>query len=293
LIQAMQGLFSKHTYCVDQTSNAHIDRTATFFNLEDHMRKIVLIALVIFCSPALVYGASCRYQKDIEFTIDAAAAQNLLVDVGAGELAIRGDANSNEILVSAQACASSRSKLDDLDLRHQRRGSDIEIYTEFDENRRFFSWWRSRDSHIDIELVVPGRLSLQVDDGSGSVVISHVSAVNLEDGSGSIEVSDITGDAFIDDGSGDIEISNVSGLVSIDDGSGDLSIVESGAVHIIDDGSGGIRIIGITGNVHIEDDGSGGIDIRNVGGDVEIGSSGSGSVNVSNVAGNYYIDSGG
>jgi DUF4097 and DUF4098 domain-containing protein YvlB len=256
------------------------------------MRKIVLIALAIFGSPAFVYGASCNYEKDIEFTVDAAAAQDLLVDVGAGDLTIRGDANSSEIVVSAVACASSRSRLDDMELLQRSRGSDIEIYTEFHNNRRLFSWWGSGNSRIDIEMVIPAGLSLEVDDGSGPVVISDVASVILEDGSGSIRISDISGDVFIDDGSGSIEVSNVSGLVSVEDGSGDLRIVESSAVHIIDDGSGDIRISDIAENVFIEDDGSGGIDIRNVGGDVEIEDSGSGSLHVDNVAGSYYSDSG-
>lgn len=255
------------------------------------MRKIAVIAIMVIGSPALVYAESCRYEKDIEFTVDAAAAQNLLVNVGAGDLVIRGDASSNEIVVSAHACASTRSRLDNLDLRHRERGSDIELYTEFNENRRLFSWWGSGDSRIDIEVVVPARLALRVDDGSGEVTITDVAALDLEDGSGSIRLSDIAGDVLIDDGSGSIEVSNVSGLVSVVDGSGNLRIVESNAVHIIDDGSGSIRIADITQNVLIEDDGSGSIDVRNVGGDVEIEDSGSGGVNVNNVAGSYYGDS--
>ncbi|MDP6414802.1 MAG: hypothetical protein QGG54_07215 [Gammaproteobacteria bacterium] len=257
------------------------------------MRQIALIAIMLIGSPVLVYADSCNYEKDIEFTVDAARAQNLLVDVGAGELVIRGDASSSEIVVSAQACASSRNRLDDLDLRHRLRGSDIEIYTEFYQNRRLFSWWGSGRSRIDIEMTVPSELALRVDDGSGAVTINGVAALDLNDGSGSIRISDIVGDVYINDGSGSIEVSNVSGLVAVEDGSGDMRIVESNAVHIIDDGSGGIRIADITQNVYIDDDGSGGIDVRNVGGDVEIEDHGSGGVNVDNVGGNYYLDSGG
>lgn len=252
------------------------------------MKKILLITLITFISPALVYADSCNYQKDIEFTVDATSAQNLRVDVGAGELSIRGRADTDEVLVTAVACASSRSQLDDMDIRQRSRGSDIEIFTEFEQRRHFLSWLGSRDAHIDIEMVVPEKLTLQVDDGSGFVTISGVSALSLEDGSGSIEVSDVSGDVYIDDGSGSIDIRNVDGLVSIEDGSGDLKVIESNEVHIIDDGSGGIRIANITRNVHIEDDGSGGIDIQDIGGDVEIGDAGSGRLNVQGVAGNYH-----
>lgn len=254
------------------------------------MKKILLITLIGLTSPALVFADSCRYQEDIEFTVDAASAQNLFVDVGAGELSIRGNGSTNEITVTAVACASTRNRLNDMELRHRSRGSDIEIYTELDRDRRFFSLWNTRSVHIDIEMVVPEQLSLRVDDGSGSVTISGVSELNLEDGSGSIVVSNVSGDVRIDDGSGSIDVSNVDGLVSIEDGSGDLEIVESNAVHIIDDGSGGIRIANITSNVHIEDDGSGGIDIHDIGGDVEIEDAGSGSLKVHGVAGSYNVD---
>jgi len=47
------------------------------------MRQIALIAIMLIGSPTLVYADSCRYEKDIEFTVDAAGAQNLLVEVGA------------------------------------------------------------------------------------------------------------------------------------------------------------------------------------------------------------------
>ena len=272
------------------TEIANTKQAATFLNQGNSMKKILLVTLISFISPTLVNADSCNYEKDIEFTIDATSAQNLRVDVGAGELSIRGRANSDEILVTAVACASSRSQLDDMDIGQRSRGSDIEIFTEFERRRHFLSWFGSREARIDIEMLIPEKLALQVDDGSGFVTISGVSALHLEDGSGSIEVSKISGDVYIDDGSGSIEIDNVGGLVSIEDGSGDLKIIESNEVHIIDDGSGGIRIANITRNVHIEDDGSGGIDIQDVGGDVEIEEAGSGRLNVQGVAGNYYAD---
>lgn len=251
------------------------------------MKKILLITLATFTLPTIAYADSCNYEKEIEFTIDAASVQNLKVVVGAGELTIKGNANTREVSVTAVACASSRNRLDDMDLVHRSRGSDLEIFTEIDNSGRFLFGWGTRNAYIDIEMVVPEGLSLQVDDGSGSVSIAGVSALNLEDGSGSIEISNILGDVYVDDGSGSVEISKVDGLVSIDDGSGDLEILESNAVHIIDDGSGDIHIANIARNVYIEDDGSGDIEIQDIGGDVEIGSAGSGSLNVRGVAGNY------
>lgn len=251
------------------------------------MRKTLLTALVLLALPTVTFADSCNYEKEIEFTIDAASIQNLIVVVGAGELAIKGSGNTSEVSVTAVACASSRNQLDDMDLVHRSSGSDLKIFTKIENRGRFLFRWGNSNAYIDIEMVVPEALFLQVDDGSGSVSIAGVSALSLEDGSGPIEISNVFGDVYVDDGSGSIEISNVDGLVSIDDGSGDLKILESNGVHIIDDGSGDIHIANIIQNVYIEDDGSGDIDIQDIGGDVEIGSAGSGSLNVRGVAGNY------
>ncbi len=254
------------------------------------MKKSLLITLITIIAPGLTYAQSCRYQKEIDFTVDAASVQNLQIDVGAGDLSIRGNGNTSEVSVTAVACASSRNRLDGMDLLHRSQGTNIEIFTEIQRRRNFLSLLSFGSAYIDIEMVVPEGLALQVDDGSGSVDITGVSSLVLEDGSGSIAVSDVNGDVHIEDGSGAIDISRVDGLVSIDDGSGGLEVIESSAVRIIDDGSGGIRIANIARNVHIEDDGSGGIDIQEIGGDVTIDSAGSGSLNVQSVAGNYYFD---
>lgn len=258
-------------------------------------------------SPVLVYADACKHQKDIEFVVDASTVSTLFVDVGAGDIEIIGADNSNEVLVKGRACASAERLLDDLDLLQKSQGSEATIYTE-NKNRpfRIFSWGFGY-KYIDISLTVPSGLALDVEDGSGAVVISGVSLLKLDDGSGSVRISNISDDVFvddgsgpvyisdvrglvsIDDGSGPIHISDVRGLVSIDDGAGDLLVTGSDDVRITHDGSGDIEIENIQGNVAIEEDGSGGIDVLNVGGNVSVGDSGSGSVNVNHVAGTTNI----
>ncbi len=254
------------------------------------MRKSGLI-LLLLALPALTYGQSCRYDKDIDFVVDAAQARSLLVDVGAGELIVRGDDASSEVRVSARACAGSESALNGLDVGQRRNGDEIEVYTEFDLDDSWFSWWRSNRARIDIEMTVPAALALRVDDSSGETNVSGVASLEVNDGAGSIRISDIAGDVSIDDGSGSIRVSNIAGLVTVEDGSGSLRIEESDAVRIIDDGSGSIHIADISQDVRIDDDGSGSIVVRNVGGDVQILDSGSGGVTVDNVEGSYSGDS--
>lgn len=252
------------------------------------MNKQLLLTAVLI-APISSYADSCRYSKDYDFAVDSASLESLRMDVGAGQLTVTGDSAGNEIRVVATACASSRDRLEELDLTHRVRDSELLVRTERYRSGSIFSWlsFGNNYSRIDIAVTMPGELALDVDDGSGSIEISNVSSLSLDDGSGSIRIDDISGNVEVDDGSGSISISGVGGIVSINDGSGPMQILDSNEVEIIDDGSGEITIENIRSNVNIRNDGSGGISIRDVAGNVEIGDAGSGSVDVRGVAGVY------
>jgi len=252
------------------------------------MNKHLILAATLII-PLNSYAADCRYSKDYDFAVDANDLRELRLNVGSGSLSIEGDSASSEVRVVATACAHSNSRLNDLELTHRVRDSDLLIRTEQNSNGSIFSWfdWGNNYAYIDIEISMPQGLALDVDDGSGSVEIYGVSALSLNDGSGSVTIENIQGDVYVDDGSGAISITGVNGRVSIDDGSGPIRVRDSLEVVVLDDGSGAIDIDSIQGNVDIRNDGSGGISIREVGGDVEIDDAGSGSVDVREVAGTY------
>ena len=252
------------------------------------MNKHLILAAILL-APIYSYAEDCRYSKDYDFSVDAASLESLRLDVGAGSLSIEGNAGSNEVRVVATACANSSRRLEELDLSHRVRDSDLLVRTERHRSGSFLSWlsFGNNYSYIDIEVNMPGHLVLDVDDGSGGIEISNVSSASVIDGSGSILIEAVAGNVDVDDGSGSISISGVSGTISIDDGSGPIRIRDSSEVIILNDGSGEITIENIHSNVDIRNDGSGGINIRDVAGNVDIGSAGSGSVNVSGVAGVY------
>ncbi len=254
------------------------------------MNKQLLLAAVLM-APISSYADDCRYSKDYDFSVDAASLESLRLDIGAGKLFIEGNSASNEVRVVATACANSRKRLDELDLNHRVRDSDLLIRTERYRSGSIFSWlsFGNTYSYIDIEVTMPNNLALEVDDGSGGVEISNVSSLSLDDGSGSILINNISGDVDIDDGSGSISISGVNGRVSVSDGSGPIRIRDSNEVMIIIDGSGEISIENIRSDVTIRNDGSGGINIQDVAGDVDICDAGSGAVNVSGVTGVYNL----
>jgi len=250
-------------------------------------KQLILAAALII--PLNSHAADCRYSKDYDFAVDADALRELRLNVGSGSLSIEGDSASNEVRVVATACADSNNRLNDLELTHRVRDSDLLIRTEQNNSGNIFSWfnWGSSYAYIDIEISMPQGLALEVDDGSGAVEIYGVSGLSLNDGSGSVTIENMQGDVSVDDGSGAISITGVNGRVSIEDGSGPIRVRDSLEVVVFDDGSGKIDIDNIEGNVEIRNDGSGGISIRAVGGDVEIDDAGSGSVDVREVAGTY------
>jgi hypothetical protein len=231
------------------------------------MNKQLLLAAVLM-APIYGYADDCRYSKEYDFSVDSASLEKLRLDVGAGSLSVEGSAASNEVRVVATACANSRNRLDELDLTHRIRDSDLLIRTERYRSSSIFSWlsFSNTYSYINIEVTMPNDLALEVDDGSGGIEISNVSSLSLDDGSGSILIEDISGNVDVDDGSGSIRISGVNGKVSVSDGSGPISIRDSNEVVIVDDGSGGIRIRDVAGNVEIGDAGSGSVDVSGVAG---------------------------
>lgn len=99
--------------------------------------------------------------------------------------------------------------------------------------------WRST-AHVRV--IVPRRLIVDLDDGSGDVVIEHVGGLTGEDGSGRLSAYDIGGDVRLTDGSGDLRVEAVTGDVTITDGSGELSVVDVDGRVEITDGSGDLCV---------------------------------------------------
>lgn len=253
-----------------------------------------------------VQAQDCEYQRDYDIELDAAQIQALEIDAEAGPLEIRGQ-GSDAIQITARACASSEDALDGVTLQYERRGDRWEVISETDVNDGwFFGWTRDSYAYLEMTVVAPNGIALDVDDGSGSLIIADwegsieiddgsgsielsniLGAVDIDDGSGSIHLVDGEGDIDLEDGSGDIDISRWTGNIFLNDGSGDMNITQVvGHVTVDDDGSGPIAIEDIDGDVRIDEDGSGSIDVYRVTGDLSIGSAGSGGLHFNDIDGN-------
>ncbi|MDH3665093.1 MAG: DUF4097 domain-containing protein [Alphaproteobacteria bacterium] len=232
------------------------------------MRSFVVMAMF---TASLAHAGWNDYEEVRELNVDAAGASEFVIDAGAGSMVVTGDGNASEIEVTAtiQVDTGDDKKAqeiiaDRLTLTLDRNGDSVILKSYFDGGM-----WGNSSGSVKLEVVMPQGISLQVDDGSGSIVIEDTEGdVEVEDGSGSLKVFN-AGNVEIDDGSGSIEVEGATGDISIIDGSGSITVSEVGGSVTIDDGSGSINIDDVAKDVIIEDDGSGGLNVSNVRGKVE------------------------
>ena len=235
------------------------------------MRGILVIAMF---SASLAHAAWNDYVEVRDLRLDAADLSALSIDAGAGSLTVSGDSSSDEIAVTATITVPGVSddkaaKEIESDMRlHLAEDGDQAILTSIFESGM---WQWGDQPSIDLEVSVPERFALAIEDGSGALV-----------------VRDVRGDIVVEDGSGSLSMSGV-GAVDIDDGSGSISVERAGGdVHIVD-GSGSIDVRHVAGSVYV-DDGSGGIDVSDVDRDLIIEDDGSGSLRYARVQGRVEQD---
>ena len=212
-----------------------------------------------------------------ELSIDTDQLKAFTLEAGAGSLEIRGEEGRSQILVKATIRTDYGESLDadDYQLTLEPKGDRAVLFAKINENFR-------GDAQIDLDVLMPKGLTLDVTDGSGELRVENIAAdVSIEDGSGETEVRHLSGNLRVRDGSGDLHIHTVAGKVDIVDGSGGLEVSAVGDNLSIDDGSGSIEVTHVTGLVEISD-GSGDIRVDDVG-DFYLRSDGSGSVELTNL----------
>jgi len=279
---------------------------------------IILNGCVVIASPSYDH-----FNLTKELNLDAKSLNKLAVEAGAGSLSIKGQEGLTAIRVKAEIYTSSEDN-DHYELTLNNSGSTAYLVAKYKGDSGLWS----ADAHspqIDLNVLVPPRMLLDIDDGSGDLVVKDMtSKIKIKDGSGDMFVDNVNGDLTIDDGSGRIKVSEVVGRVKINDGSGEMTVsdikgsidIEDGSGemtlsdiegHIdIEDSSGSIRVININGNISLDDgsgdltishvsgmvtvsDGSGDIDVQDVGG-LKIHETGSGGLRINNINGEFVIN---
>ena len=246
---------------------------------------IIATAISAAAAPAQNWD-DCKHEAQRAASVTAADARLLVVEAGSGSLKIEGKSGVSSIVIRGRACASDRDLLDDIRLEARRNGNNVAVRANV-RDRNHSSFRRNEYARLDVVMEVPAGMAAEIEDGSGSIELSNLGAVDLNDGSGEIVASNLAA-IRIEDGSGGIELSDVKGRVDIDDGSGEITLRNIGGPIDIDDGSGEISIRGANGSVRISD-ASGSIDVTDVTGDFTVDDDGSGSITYDNVRGKIDI----
>lgn len=232
------------------------------------MRKTAVFAFLAL----LACGRLAASETTKTLTLPSEGLKVFEIRAGAGSLKVTGHEGLAAIEVRAEIVAKGVDEedleaflKDRVELTLEKRGDKAVLVSRVKQKFRLFDL---ESAVINLTVSVDRSLTLDVDDGSGSLVIEDVAGVRLDDGSGSIRIGRIAGDVEIDDGSGGVEIVDVTGDVSVDDGSGEIDIRRVGGTVTVDDGSGSISIEDVGKDVRIVRAGSGGVDVSGVKGRV-------------------------
>ncbi len=234
-------------------------------------------SILLLLSLTSVSAAAADFEEVRELSMATRGIDTLSVDNGSGYVEVIGVEGLDQILVTATLVLEDTSPENagriierDLNLTLD-EGSDTAFLKAFFEHKGLFNF--KGNGRVNLDIRVPSRLHLNLDDGSGSTKIENVRGdLNIHGGSGSLELENVGGEVFVDDGSGSIFARGVGGNLSINDG------------------SGSIRVQDVAGSVTV-DDGSGSIDVQNVESDLVIIDDGSGSLDYSGIEGNVHVDS--
>lgn len=232
------------------------------------MRKMQwsMVMALAMVSPAWAQDG-CAFSAARNLDLPAGGVQTLVVRAAAGKLQIRGEPGLAQVQVRGVACASRKDDLAQIRLVQRREGGRLVVTAQMPET----DGWFNGERKLDLELRVPARLALEVDDSSGEASVERVAALRIQDSSGALRIADIPGAVRVSDSSGGIDVRNV------------------GSLHIPNDSSGEILVSGVRGNAVIDTDSSGEIELRKIGGDARIGQDSSGAIVVDDVAGDFTV----
>jgi DUF4097 and DUF4098 domain-containing protein YvlB len=248
------------------------------------MKNPLFLSLLLI--PASLQAWECEHSKDISQTLDLSKSEKLIVKAAAGDLEVRGVADSDTAVIRGKVCASEEEWLAESTVETS-NGTTAEIIVALPDTGSSWSVMGQKYVYLDLELDVPNGLPLEVSDSSGDVVIYGVGELSIRDSSGDINIEDSSGPLSVSDSSGDIEIADIEQDVTIEsDSSGNIRGRDiGGTVRVVSDSSGDISFRDVGKDFIVERDSSGDISANRVRGDFKVMRDGSGDIDARNVDG--------
>jgi hypothetical protein len=248
--------------------------------------RLLALPLVLITASAHAGLFDCNDTAPRHASAALTGVEHITVIGRAGSLKVSGRSGVREVTATGTACADSKDALNQIQFGVKRNGTDLRIEAVIPEHS---SWLGSSSGSLDMEVVVPDSVSIDIEDGSGDTIVENVGPLKMVDGSGELIIHGVHGNADVHDGSGDLTITDVAGDLRVNDGSGEMEIDHVTGNVTIDDGSGAITVRNVQKNVTIESDGSGSVDVTDVRGDFTVENKGSGSVDYTRIGGRVSV----
>ena len=251
---------------------------------------LLLTGLLLYQFSTEISADSCKFEKEIDLTLDLSASEVLAINAAAGDLDVVGVSGSDQAVIRGKVCASKESWLEESNVSTS-SGQYAKIDVNLPDTSGGWSLSFNNYAWMDLRIEVPESMALEVKDSSGDMFLKNIAAVDVRDSSGDIEIESARGSITINDSSGDIEIEEAGGDVTIEsDSSGDIDASDiNGTFLVVRDSSGDIDVSHVSDNVVVERDSSGDISVSDVGGDFRVLKDGSGSIRSNNVMGEIQI----
>ena len=149
------------------------------------MKKWFLLLAVLAAGSAQAWG--CKYEKNIDVTLDLAGSDQLAIRSGAGDLRITGHADSTEARVRGKLCASKEKWLEGSGVVTE-GGTRASIASSLPDINSGWSLLGSNYLYLDLDIEVPAGLALEVHDSSGDMELHGTGSARIRDSSGDIKV---------------------------------------------------------------------------------------------------------
>lgn len=227
---------------------------------------VVIVCLyAVACAPVSDVWDDCQFRAPRSVTMDAAGLRSVSVQAFSGTLEVVGVQDLAEVRVTGSACAVEEQWLEGIDVKTERRDSEIVIEAVAPAGRAWEGTGR-----LDLEIEVPSSTRLDIVDGSGAIEIANVAGLRIDDGAGSLSISAIGGDVEIKDGGGELDVEDVCGHVKIEDGRGDITVRDIGGSVTMSDRNGDISVKRVGGNFTLSSDTNGSVSHSDVAGRVSV-----------------------
>jgi hypothetical protein len=250
-------------------------------------RTLVLLPLLLI--PLAAAADECRYSAPRNLHDDLVGVRGVQIELHSHDMHLVGSGDSRSLELTGRACASSESKLENLQVNAHHEGDQL-IIDVGGESRIDISVFGVSYEDLDLQIQLPSSIPVTVNSGSGDAYISGLNQVDVQTGSGDLHVSHIAGAVTVTAGSGNVDIADIGSLHAGSVGSGDIKAhVVKNDVRIGSVGSGDVELDQVGGNVDVGTLGSGDLTVRNVHGNLTVGAKGSGDVTHSDIAGRISV----